>query len=261
MQSLLAIEWLKIKRFRTFWILTGLFAVLFPLWNLGVSNGLLKMGPIDLLGGTYSFSDVWSNVTAHASNFIIFIAILVSILVTNEYGYKTHRQNMIDGWSRLQVYHAKWLVLLVLAVAVTLFVFLTGIVLGISKGAAWDGFGGNIIRLAWMLLLSVNYLGFAMLIAHLVKRSGLAISLFVIYSLMFESLLHLYFFYGKQLFFIDLFLPLQCSDQLLQLSSLEGMQKMGGLKGISPYAYAVASLCWIAAYYIIGRIRLLRTDW
>lgn len=261
MQSLLAIEWLKIKRYRTFWILIGLFAILFPLWNFGVSNGLLKMGPIDLLGGNYSFSDVWGNVTAHASNFIIFIAILVTILVTNEYGYKTHRQNMIDGWSRMQVYHAKWLVVLVLAFSVTLFVFLTGIVLGIAKGAAWGGFGSNIIRLLWMFLLSLNYLSFGMLLGHLVKRSGLAISLLVIYSLMFENLIHLYFFYGKQFFIADLFLPLQCSDQLLQLSTFESMQKMGGLNGIPTWTYAIASMCWISLYYIIGRARLLKSDW
>lgn len=261
MQPLLAIEWLKIKRYRTFWILVGLFGILFPLWNFGVSNGLLKVGPIDVLGGNFSFSDVWGNVTAHASNFIIFIAILVSILVTNEYGYKTHRQNMIDGQSRLQVYHAKWLIVVVLSLAVTLFVFLTGIVLGIAKGAAWSGFGDNIVRLLWMLLLSLNYCGFAMLLAHLVKRSGLAISLFVIYSLMFESLIHLYFFYGKQYFYADLLLPLQCSDQLLQLSTFESMQQMGGLKGIPNWTYATAASCWIIVYYFIGRARLLRSDW
>ncbi len=261
MVQLLSIEWLKIKPYRTFWILVGLFAILFPLWNFGVSNGILKMGPIDVFGSSFSFGDVWNNVTAHASNFIIFPAILITILVTNEYNYKTQRQNMIDGWSRLQVYHAKWMVLAALAIAITVFVFITGLVLALTKGADWSGFGNNIIRIVWMLLLSFNYLSFGMLLGHLVKRSGLAISLLVIYSLMLENLVHLYFFYGKQVYIADLFLPLQCSDQLLQLTTFESMQKMGGLKGLPPAAYAIASVCWISIYYIIGRIRLLRSDW
>lgn len=168
---------------------------------------------------------------------------------------------MIDGWSRLEVYHAKWLVVGILAVLVTVFVFLNGFVMGIAKGAAWDGFGTNIIRILWMLLLSLNYFGFAMMLAHLVKRSGLAISLLVIYSLMFENLIHLYFFYGKQAYWVDLLLPLQCSDQLLQLATFEGMQKIGGINGIPSWTYALATVCWIVAYYFIGRARLLRSDW
>lgn len=262
MNHLLAIEWLKIKRYRTFWVLIGLFAFLFPIWNFAINNGLFRIGPIDVLGGNYSFSDVWRNVTAHASFFIIFIAILTAILVTNEYNYKTHRQNMIDGWSRMQVYHAKWLVVIILSLAITIFVMLTGILLAVVKGASWGGFSDSIIRLVWIFLLSLNYLGFGMLLGHLVKRSGLAISLLVIYSLMLENLIHFYFFFGKKIAWVDVLLPLQSSDQLTPLKFLDvdAVTTMG-IKMLSPTTYAIASLCWITLYYIIGRARLLRSDW
>ena len=263
MKSLLAIEWLKIKSYRTFWVLIGLFMALFVLWFSAVVKGVFSEGsPINVLGETDSFGEIWGSITAHASNFIVFIAILIAILVTNEYNYKTQRQNMIDGWSRMKTYHSKWLLLIVIAFFSTLFVFVTGVVFGAIKSARWDGFTENIIKIAWMFLLSLNYFGFAMLIGHLIKRSGLAISLLVIYSLMFEHLPHFYFFMAKGVYFVDLFLPLQCSDQLVQLPSFEMLLQARGQKASVPnWGYALASVGWIFIYYIVGRVRLQKSDW
>jgi hypothetical protein len=57
MVSLLHIEWLKIKQYRTFWILAGLFMFFLPAWNYGINNGILKIGGggIDILNKVYGF--------------------------------------------------------------------------------------------------------------------------------------------------------------------------------------------------------------
>ena len=93
MRALLAIEWLKIKSFRTFWILTGFFVLLLPLWNYGISNGIMKIGggDINLVSQAYSFSYVWQNMGFWTSIFVVFISILTIILTTNEYQYRPSR--------------------------------------------------------------------------------------------------------------------------------------------------------------------------
>lgn len=263
MQSLLAIEWLKIKKYRTFWVLLILFAVLFPLWNFGINSGMLKFGPgINLLGESYSFSSVWSNVTFYASHFVIFLSILITILVTNEYNFRTHRQNVIDGWSRVQFFNAKWGIVIVLAIATTVFTFLVGLLMGITKGADFSGLGDNLIKLLWLFILSLNYYGFALFISVFLKRSGLAIGLLILYYMMIETIIHLYFYYKAQLYVADLFLPLQSSDEMLRSPTVESMETMAKVHSNMPvWGYAVASLCWVVVYYIIGRRRLLRSDW
>ena len=104
------------KSFRTFWIVTGFFILLLPLWNYGISNGIMKIGggDVNLVSQAYSFSYVWQNLGFWTSIFVVFISILTIILVTNEYQFRTSRQNIIDGWKRLDFYHAKWQVVLLL---------------------------------------------------------------------------------------------------------------------------------------------------
>ena len=110
MNELLAIEWLKIKRYRTFWVLAGLFIVLLPLWNYEVANGFLKFGGngkngINFLSTAYAFPQVWGNVGFWGSLFINFLSILIIIMTTNEYhafdrvylsGIVEHRLNFIN---------------------------------------------------------------------------------------------------------------------------------------------------------------------
>src|SRR5262245_35861746 len=109
MNNLLAIEWLKIRRYRAFWLLIGLFAVLLALWNYQISKGVVQMGAqgVNVLSNAYTFPDVWSNLGWWGGIFVLFLAILIITLTCNEFTFRTHRQNVIDGWSRLDFYHAK----------------------------------------------------------------------------------------------------------------------------------------------------------
>src|SRR5690606_27562716 len=127
MKSLLAIEWLKIKKYRTFWILNGFFIVLLPLLAYELRNNLIKVNGsnMSIFGdNSYGFPGVWSNIGFWASILIIFLSILVIIVTTNEYSFRTNRQNIIDGWNRLQFYHAKVSLALALSVFATLYVFI-----------------------------------------------------------------------------------------------------------------------------------------
>lgn len=265
MKSLLSIEWLKIKSYRTFWVLTAFFLVLLPLWNYQVKNGMIKLGGsgkdgINFLSQAYSFPEVWGNIGFWASIFVMFLSILVIILTTNEFNFRTHRQNVIDGWSRLQFYHAKTWLVIIFSLAATVYVFVTGLMFGISSGGGVGDMFAQTEKLLYFFLLSVDYLGFALLLGLLIKRSGLAISMFLLYCLIIENILN-----GMLNWVFDNhpgnYLPLQASDEMLPLP-LFGMVKSLVVQSTTPVSvYAVVTIGWCALYYFLGRRAILRRDW
>lgn len=262
MKNFIAIEWLKVKTYRTFWILCGFFIVLLPLWNYTIANGIMKIGDgkINLVNQAYSFSYVWQNMGYWTSIFVAFISILVIILTTNEYQFRTNRQNVIDGWTRLSFYHAKWQVVLVLSFLTTIYVFFIGIAFGMAYGSG-SGFPGNIHYLFYVWALVFNYYSFGLLLSLFFKRSGITIGMFLLYSMIIESLavkIINWSFDTKA----GNFMPLQCSDELLPFPILDMFKAMAKMQdNVSPNAYVVATFIWIAIYYLIGRIKLTRNDW
>lgn len=262
MKMLLTTEWLKYRKYRTFWILIGFFALLLPLWNYGIANGIMKFGggDINVLNKAYSFSYIWQNLGFWASIFVVFISILIIIITTNEYQFKTNRQNIIDGWKRLDFYHAKWLVVLCLSLVTTLYVFIVGVALAANQGGL-SSFPGELVHLFYVWLLSLNYFGFALLLSLFFKRSGITIGIFFLYSMIIESLLG-HFINWESKTEVGNFLPLQCSDELLPFPMLDMMKTMMNItESSNTNYYIMASVGWIIAYYFIGRQKLLRSDW
>ncbi len=264
--SLLSIEWLKLKKYRTFWVLTGLFAVLLPLWNYLIASGILKMGGdskkgVNLLDTAYTFPGIWGNLGFWAGLFVWFIAILVIIITTNEYTFRTHRQNIIDGWTRLQFFHGKALFVLILSVALSVYFFLLGAVMGGYYSHGFSNIMSGITELGYFFITCLDYLGFALLIAFAIRRSGLAIGLFLLYAMIIENI-------GKSIInsLADKpwgnLMPLQCSDELLPFPLMTMARSlMGAQQQISVDTYAITALCWCVIYYLLSRMLLLRRDW
>lgn len=260
--KLLSVEWLKIRKYKTFWVLTGLFAALLPFWNFQILNGVIKMGDgsINLFSQAYGFPSVWSNFGWWGSIFVLFLSILVITLTCNEYSFRTHRQNVIDGWSRLSFFHAKVALVSALSVATTLFVFIVGALFGISVSGSSDGMFSGLEKLGYFFLLVLNYLGAGLFIALWIRKSGLAISIFLLYALIIEvaagaTLNHLT---GTKW---GNFLPLQSSDELLPFPLMRMAGAMLGSSTAFPdYAYVIASTAWIAIYYFAGRRIVLNRD-
>jgi hypothetical protein len=261
MKALLAIEWLKIKRYRTFWILVAFFVILLPLWNQMIAGGLLTMGGggVNFLSRAYSFPGVWENVGFWGSIFVIFLSMLVIILTTNEYTYRTHRQNVIDGWSRMQFYHAKVWLVIALSLAATIYLFLNGAVFGLTHYGDLSDMFEKGEQILYFFILSVNYLGFALVISIWIKRSGLAIGVFMLYILIIENMLKGLINWTTKSQYGN-FLPLQSSDELLPFPMMSMAQQL--LKQTPPphWAYIAASAGWCVLYYLYGRDMIQRRD-
>lgn len=261
MQRLLAIEWRKIASYRTFRVLAGLFLILLPLWNWGIYKSVINLGgaQFNILSKAYSFPAVWENLGFWAGIFVMFLAILMIILISNEYSFRTHRQNVIDGWSRLDFYHGKVALVVCISLAATLYMALVGVAAGLLTGGV-SGISGGWERVFFFFIYTLNYLGFAALLAFWIRRSGLAISLFFLYLLIVENL-----FRGlinwKSSWPVGNLMPLQASDELLPfpIAKMVGSMLSKG-PHFSEWTYVLTSCAWIALYYFGGRKLIRKRD-
>lgn len=257
MNKLLRLEWLKVRKYKTFWILNGLFALLFISWAYGIKEQFISSG--NLLASSMAFPSVWGNLAYLYSWFVVFLCVYIIISISNEYTYRTNRQHIIDGMTRLEFLHAKGLLVLGFSIAATVLYFITAMLLGLSSGTA-DAFEHS-EKTLYVFLFTLNYLSFSALLAFIVKRSGLSIMLLLAYFLT-ESILSGLINWKFNTFAGNL-LPLQCSDELLPLQSLKTLQKLAGKsKPEAPeWAFVSFTIGYIVLYYGLIRQKLLRSDW
>ncbi len=202
MSRLIKIEWLKIRSNATFWVLVGLHI---GIVLLIVLSGKMFLGSFSFNGNSlkdlagmnnipiYQFPDIWHNITYVAGFLKFILAIYMIISITNEIAFDTLRQNIMNGLSRVDFILSKLILVFLLSVGSTLFVFVTGFILGATNTP--DMVLHDVIKYsgfipAYFLQLSA-YLIFALLIGLLIKRTGLAFGLFFLYSLVIEPVVGL----------------------------------------------------------------------
>jgi ABC-2 type transport system permease protein len=185
MLSLLKIEWLKIKHYTVFKVLSIFFVVGVILTNYIVfsvnKNIVGNMKPVSLVSSfnPYSFDNTWQT-TSYATGFLLILpAMLIIILITNEYTYRTSRQNIIDGWSRQQFIDVKISIAFIIAIISTLLVMLTALVFALFSGTDFSINGFDHVGFFFLKAFSYNML--AVLVSVLIKRTGFAIGLYFIY--------------------------------------------------------------------------------
>jgi ABC-type transport system involved in multi-copper enzyme maturation permease subunit len=197
MSRLIKLEWLKIRSNATFWVLVGLHI---GIVLLIVLSGKIFLGSLSINGDNlkelagmnnipiYQFPDIWHNITYVAGFLKFILAIYMIISITNEIAYDTLRQNIMNGLSRADFIISKLFLVFLLSIGSTLFVFITGLALGISTTddlALHDAIRYSGFIPAYFLQLSA-YLIFALFIGLLIKKTGLAFGLFFLYSLIIE---------------------------------------------------------------------------
>lgn len=189
MFNTLFVEWLKIRRYRTFWVLMAMTLLSIPgltymLFDL-MKNSFPKGRGQAILGSPFALPDAWQTVAWNSTLLFILPAILIITLTTNEFTYKTHRQNIIDGWSRQQWISVKLLEVLILTLKCTAMVFITTLIFGclVNKVPAGVSVWQDSRFLFFYFVQALSYLTIAFLLAMLIKRAGLAIGAFLIYML------------------------------------------------------------------------------
>ena len=193
------LEWLKLKHYRVFWILFGLYL----LAQLIITNGgvffleWLKSKGADFDGidptiiPIYDFPDIWQNSTWLASFVKVLISFIIIVSVNNELSYNTLRQNIIDGVSKKEFLMSKLSIILFIAGVCTLVLFLSGLIAGLMYSHVTDlkYIFAELEFLGAYFLQLVVFCLFAFSVAMVIKKAGFAIVLLFLYSLVFEPII------------------------------------------------------------------------
>ncbi|MBC9913560.1 ABC transporter permease [Chitinophaga varians] len=248
MKQLLYTEWLKVKNYRTFWIMLLVAVIMIPAGNYVPAN-VMSSRELDqaakMLGQSpFGFPVVWQTVANISSYMTALYGLMLIILVTNEYTFRTNRQNIIDGWERRQFVYAKLIWVLVLSTVAFLVAVLTATVLGFVYGSntfSLEGF--SYLWYYWLQL--VLELSLALLLAVLMKRAGFAMAIFLGYIMMLEQTLVLLL--KKYLGPVGGLLPLQTGDELLPFP-LVGKMVAANSDRYDDSVY----LLFLVAYIVLG---------
>ncbi len=195
----LQLEWLKVKNYKTFWILLGMYFLALTIVCFGGMFFLeyLKSLGADLEGidptmlPIYDFPDIWQNITYLGSFLRVLLAFIVIISITNDLTYNTLRQNIIDGISKKEYLIGKLSMIFLIALASTIFVFLAGLINGALYSHVWGLehiFSGSSFLLAYAYDIII-FCCLAFLLSLIIKKSGFVIVIVFLYSLMFEPVL------------------------------------------------------------------------
>jgi ABC-type transport system involved in multi-copper enzyme maturation permease subunit len=198
MLRLVKIEYLKLKSNRALWILLGLYFLAIAAIAIGAGAFLdyLTGEGVDYRGinpsifPIYDWEDIFHNLAYLASYFSVFPAFLLIISVSNEFTYKTHRQNIIDGMSRTEFFLSKLSFAAFLALVSATFIFLLGLVLGlIHSESGVSAFANSLIFIPGHAFQLFCFFLFSILLVMLIRRSGITIVLLLIYAIILEPIL------------------------------------------------------------------------
>ena len=138
--------------------------------------------------GIFNFPYIWHFNTFVAALLKIFLAIIIVSMMSNEYTYKTIKQNLIDGLSKKEFIASKFLTVVLFSLVSTVFVFVTSLILG-SIYSDYTEIGIVFSDLRFLVAYFIKLLGFfsfCLFIGILVKRSAFALGFLILWQ-MFEG--------------------------------------------------------------------------
>jgi ABC-2 type transport system permease protein len=243
MIKLLKIEFKKILTYKIFWILTGLYFLFLAAGLLmaefminNMVDNMNKRLPIPLPHITiYFFPWVWQNITFFATlrYVLIFPAIVMIILITNEFTFKTIRQNMINGMSKAEFLISKLLIIVLISVVITCMLFIGTLIIGISHTSDLT-FAMVYEKSAFIIgffITMFTFQVFALFFGFIFRNTGLSIALFTLYIFIVEPIL--YYFLKSPIVFsnnISKYLP---ANSILSITEYPAIQVLKNLMGLN----------------------------
>lgn len=252
MLRLLQIEFIKAFNFKALWYLFLIYILALGLILFGVQtfiNDIIGEGgrnlPITLPKmSLYSFPLIWHNLTYLSGFFKVFPAIMIIILVTNEYSYKTIRQQVISGLSRNELFFAKISLIFATSLIMAVLVGIYGLILGLMNTEAFV-FTMLLDKSQFLLVYFFEvfaYSTFAYFIATVAKRSGFAIGVLLLWAYIAEPIIA----YKLPGDWGD-FLPLRSFGNLIRIPNSRLMK----IFGIEFQEYIAATDLYIALAYTL----------
>ncbi|GEM_PF-6840820 len=192
MNKLLKIEYAKVSGYAAFKILMlGYFLAAATLF-LSLHN--FSFGPFQIFGQeTLKFPYVWQNVAFVGKFLNLGLGIVIILLIGNEFSFGTAKQNLIDGLSRRQLVISKYLLLLVIALGATVFMFFVALIMGWANSVTITGdlIFKNVAFMLSYFLHAFGLMSMAAFIAYLFRKTAIATMFFLAYAVFMEAILRL----------------------------------------------------------------------
>ena len=259
------LELLKFKGYKPFWIITGLFIAIYFTVGFSIKSivdfflrenafeGFLSTGlPL------FDFVDIWQNLGYITFLFKFILAFVVIISVCMEYSNKTIRQNMIDGLSHREYLTSKISLVVFLSVLAGVLLLLLGLALGFlySPVKSIPFIVMNIEFVAAYMLEVFAFLTFAMFFGVLIKRTGFAIILFVLYAIALEPIAAALMQYEYEV--ANWYLPIRSINNLISVPFpkyiFREVQDFVALKDV------LVTIVWTGIWIILSYRLLIRRD-
>jgi ABC-type transport system involved in multi-copper enzyme maturation permease subunit len=238
------------------WVILAAYAVLLLLVLYTSSN--VTINGQEMGEDMYHLPAFWHRLTYIASFFNLLFGILMIVLVTDEYSFRTLRQQVIDGLSRAELVQAKLYIALLLGVVATLFLLLLGLYFGLlhSTSRSFSTIFGQIDALFYYFVQAVGYMALAMLFAFVIRKSGLAIVAFTAYAILVEPILQLQLPDSA-----DKYLPMKVLGSLTP-RPLQGVldQMTGPADLLLPMWAALVALAYICLFGLLSYYTLKLRD-
>lgn len=226
MIRLLKIELKKVWPNRAFRLLSIMYMVAMVIIAMGVMPFLRylksKIEDFDMDGldptiiPFYEFPDIWQNLTSVAIWFKLLLGFSLIFSITNEFSYRTIRQNVIDGLSKHEFILSKIIMAGFLALASTATLFVLGLITGFMYSSELSFsliFSDSYFLLGFFLQLFA-FLLFTLFVGVLIRKSIIAMGLLVFWILAVENGFYIYS-QVKQIGWIEYLLPVKSINALI----------------------------------------------
>jgi len=237
MLRLLTIEFHKLKYNRASKVLSIIyFALLTSIALIAAIKfefGSFKLHLAD--AGIFNFPYIWHFNTYIASILKFFLLLVIVSMMSNEYSYKTLKQNLIDGLSKKEFILSKFYTVIAFSAISTVFVFVVSLILGLvySDYNEIAIIVSDLDYLVAFFIKLVGFFSFGLFLGILVKRSAFAIGAMVIW-LIIESMFKGFLYWqfrgaektGDKVDAVMQFLPLEAMSNLIK----EPFSRLGAVR-------------------------------
>ncbi|MDB9714033.1 ABC transporter permease [Flavobacteriaceae bacterium] len=221
--------------------------------------------------GIFNFPYIWHFNTFVAALLKIFLAIIIVSMMSNEYTYKTIKQNLIDGLSKKEFIASKFLTVVLFSIVSTVFVVVISLILGsiYSDYTEWGIVFTDLRFIVAYFIKLVGFFSFCLFIGILVKRSAFALGFLILWQ-MFEGftrgMIRWKLFDGETTDAIMGFFPLNAMFNVLKepvsrLSAVQSVANQIGEEIALDYGTSLLDmgivLAW-TAIFIWGSYRILK---
>ncbi len=271
---LLRIEVLKAVKRRAFWVAVGIFAA-FNAASAIVRIRDARLYPEDPFVPPFALPDSWSTILGESIMVgPFFVAVLMILLFAPEFTWRTGRQNVIDGLSKKRLYAGK---IVVLAGLVLLFLAIP-ILIGGGGALVSPNEGGPVLvrsmdfgYMGGYFLVLLLFGSAALMLAALIRSSGPALGILLLYIIVEELMSGLMSRVGEALRDATKYLPLNVfedlGDDLVHYPErLAAVNESRVAQGLAPLEFldvevlAIAALAYSAIFVVIAFVSIHRRD-